>query len=90
MIVHNKRLHERFGTVTEIVPMQGRTRGYATVMDETAMSHTFFDPQFLNKFPELKAGDRVKIVYTSGPSAGGWHIERIVNNEVLTDEENHA
>lgn len=80
----------RYATVTDVVPMEGRTRGYAKVLDAHATLHYFYDPEFLPRFPDLKAGDRIEIEYTSSPSRGGWHIVRVMNDEVLDNEDVYA
>lgn len=76
-IVDKDIIHTRYGTVSRRTPMEGRKLGYVEVMDCYATMHIFYEREFINKFPDLSEGDTVKILYTSGPSRGGWHIAEV-------------
>jgi hypothetical protein len=77
----------RYGTVTDVVPQEGRYRGYIVVSDNHGSLHYFYDAEFKNKFPELKQGDRIEIEYYSDHSRGNWYIKRIINDEVLDNDD---
>lgn len=80
----------RYATVLERVPMKGRVLGYATLSDNEGMRHTFYEREFINKLPDLKAGDRVEIEYYSDRTRGNWYIKRDISDEVLDNEDDHA
>ena len=65
---------KRSALIMNIVPAEGRTRGYLVAMDSAAVVHYFYDPQWKAKFPELKEGERIEIAYESTPNRGGWYL----------------